>query len=104
MGGYVYLIHLDAPLNAKHAARHYIGWAFNLSSRMQQHLTGRGARFMQVAKERGISWSIARVWPGDRHFERRLKKRKEAPRLCPIYRRAHDPRQLKMDLQEDYPL
>lgn len=32
------------------------------------------------------SFRVARTWRGDRNFERRLKNRKNAPRLCPICR------------------
>jgi len=84
--GYCYLLHLDAPLNPNRPARHYLGYTRHLPSRMEAHLTGRGARFMQVARERKIGFVISRVWPGDRAFERKLKRRKEAPRLCPICR------------------
>jgi hypothetical protein len=104
MIGYVYLIHLDAPLSPKSASRHYIGYTKHVPSRMQQHARGRGARFMAVAKERGISWSIARIWPGDRGWERALKNRHDAPRLCPICRRMPPKDQLSFvaDLEEDY--
>jgi len=99
--GFVYLLHLDAPLSPNSPSRHYIGWCYHVPSRMQQHLKGRGSRFMQVARERGIGFQIARIWPGDRGWERCLKNRKEAPRLCPICRKAHDPRQLALDLPEE---
>jgi predicted GIY-YIG superfamily endonuclease len=101
MVGYVYLLHLDAPLSPKHTARHYLGYTTHLPSRMQAHLTGRGARFMQAAHERGISFVIAAVWPGDRSYERKLKNQKRGPKLCPICRRAHDPRQLTLDLADE---
>ena len=99
--GYVYILHLDRPLSERHAARHYIGWCYRLDSRMNQHLKGRGSRFMQVARERGIGFTLAAAFPGDRNFERKLKNRKEAPRLCPICRKAHDPRLLVMELEVD---
>lgn len=81
----VYLLHLERPLSPDHTAQHYIGHAYNVSRRVRQHKRGKGARFMQVAKERGIGFKVARVWPeGDWTFERRLKNRKCAPRFCPI--------------------
>ena len=103
LGGYVYLLHFDRPISEKHTAQHYIGWAYHLSSRMQQHLSGRGARLTQVAKERGIGFTLVAVWPGDRSYERKLKNQKRGPKLCPICRRAHDPSQLSFvrDLEED---
>jgi hypothetical protein len=85
----IYLLHLDSPLSPSSPSRHYIGYTRHVPSRMQAHLTGRGARFMQVARERGIGFVISRTWQGDRSFERRLKNRKEGPRLCPICRKAH---------------
>ena len=92
--GYCYLIHLDAPLNPTHPARHYLGFSSYLPARMAAHVSGRGARFMQVARERGISWQIARTWPGDRSQERKLKNYKNAPRLCPVCRQARAAQQL----------
>ena len=82
--GYCYLIHLDQPINPSRPARHYLGYTKHVPSRMAMHVSGRGARFMRVARERGIAWSIARIWEGDRTFERRLKRRKMGPRMCPI--------------------
>jgi hypothetical protein len=96
--GYCYLIHLDAPLSDKHTARHYLGYCRHVPSRMEAHRTGKGARFMQVVRERGIPWVIARIWPGDRSFERKLKRRKEGPALCPICRRQPPKGQLTLDL------
>ena len=79
--GTIYLIHFTQPY--KHA-RHYLGWASNLSSRLQHHRQGNGARLMQVIRQAGISWSLARTWAGDRKEERRLKNWHNAPELCPI--------------------
>jgi predicted GIY-YIG superfamily endonuclease len=93
MSGFVYLLHFDRPISDKHTAQHYIGWAYRLDSRMRQHIKGRGARFTQVANERGINFVIAASWPGDRHYERTLKNKKHASRMCPICRKAHDPKQ-----------
>ena len=100
---YIYLLHFDEAIGSDKArgkAQHYIGSAYNLSSRMQQHMTGRGARLTQVLKERGIGFTIARIWPGDRRFERKLKNRKQAPRLCPICRARSQPGQLPLDLPD----
>jgi hypothetical protein len=39
----------------------------------------------QVAKERGIGFDVVRIWEdGDKNFERKLKNRKNSPKLCPI--------------------
>ena len=47
MSGFVYLLHFDRPISEKHTAQHYIGWAYHLGSRIDQHLKGRGARLTQ---------------------------------------------------------
>jgi len=87
----VYLLHLSQPLSRGVArngtplqAGHYIGFTDDLVGRILDHAEGKGARFTQVCVERGISWSLARTWDGDRAVERRLKNNKHAPRMCPI--------------------
>ena len=85
----VYLIHFDRPY--RHA-QHYIGYSSSgtygsgmLQRRMAAHANGTGARLMQVVTEAGIGWAVARIWPGaDRYFERRLKRRGSAKRICPV--------------------
>lgn len=62
----------------------YLGWTTDLEQRLQAHAVGRDARLMQVVRERGLTFVLARSWPGGRDLERRLKRRKEGPRLCPI--------------------
>lgn len=79
--GFVYLLHFDRPLSH---ARHYMGWTSGLHERLAAHRDGRGARLTAVLREVGIGWKLARAWRGGRTDERRLKRRKEAPRLCPI--------------------
>jgi hypothetical protein len=79
--GTVYLIHFDIAY--KHA-RHYLGWTLDLLARLQAHRDGRGARLMEVITGAGITWQLARTWPGGRDRERAIKNRHEAPRLCPI--------------------
>ena len=77
----VYLIHFLKPY--KHA-RHYLGYSTNLDKRIADHLCGMGARLLEVVTDAGIEWRLVRTWPGDRELERKLKNRKDAPRLCPI--------------------
>ena len=102
-GGVVYLLHFNAPISDKHTAQHYLGWCYDLPSRVNLHLQGRGARLTQVARERGIGFVIANTWPGNRAFERRLKRRKNAPRYCPICRREKLGPHIEND-EDDYPL
>jgi predicted GIY-YIG superfamily endonuclease len=78
--GQVYLLHLDP---AYLHARHYLGWTQDLEARLQAHREGRGARLMEVQKQAGGSFRLARTWPGDRDRERAIKDGHDAPRLCP---------------------
>jgi predicted GIY-YIG superfamily endonuclease len=80
--GTVYLIHFAEPY--RHA-KHYLGWASDLEQRITRHRCSHGARLLQVVNQAGIEWKVVRVWEDEtRHFERRLKNRKNSPRLCPV--------------------
>lgn len=83
--GTVYLLHLDPPY--KHA-RHYLGWASagNLGARLSHHAAGSGANLLHYAAKAGGTWRLARTWAGDRHLERRIKRRGGAARVCPVCR------------------
>lgn len=78
----VYLLHLSEPMSH---AQHYIGYADDLDGRLFHHRNGTGARFTQVAIQRGIELENVRQWDGkDRNFERALKsKYKNARKLYP---------------------
>lgn len=78
----VYLIHMARKMSH---AQHYIGWAVSLDKRIAHHYRGTGARMLAVAADRGIEFSVVRVWDDkDRTWERRLKRYKHAPKLCPV--------------------
>ena len=77
----VYLLHFETKLAH---AQHYLGSTDDLENRLACHRKGNGARLMAVVTALGITWRLARTWPGDRTLERRLKRRKEGRRLCPI--------------------
>jgi predicted GIY-YIG superfamily endonuclease len=81
MTGTVYLLHFSQPY--KHA-RHYIGWAQNVKRRLAEHEAGRGARLLAVVKAAGITWELARMWPGTRARERQIKRQGGAARHCPL--------------------
>ena len=83
--GTVYLLCFSKPY--KHA-RHYLGFTHDLQSRLSVHNKGQGARLVQVVIEAGITFQLARTWSGTRKDERRLKNRKNAPRECPLCRKA----------------
>jgi predicted GIY-YIG superfamily endonuclease len=87
--GTVYLLHLERPLSPGHTAQHYTSWADDLAARLADHAAGRGARFTQVALERGIGWELVRTWEGaTRADERRKKRGAHGMRLCPLCRAA----------------
>jgi hypothetical protein len=86
----VYLIHFDrlyvpypgAPL--RDCAGHYCGWTTHLAARLARHAAGDGARLLAVVHQAGITWQLARVWPGPRERERQLKRQGGASRRCPL--------------------
>jgi predicted GIY-YIG superfamily endonuclease len=77
----VYLIHFEQPYQH---AKHYLGFTTDLDARIADHRAGVGSRLLQVVNDAGIGWQVARTWTGNRKFERQLKRRKEAPALCPV--------------------
>jgi hypothetical protein len=81
--GTVYLLHFDRPLSH---ARHYLGFAEDggLEDRLERHRSGRGSKLMAAVVQAQIGFSLVRTWAGNRDFERRLKKRKCAGRICPV--------------------
>jgi predicted GIY-YIG superfamily endonuclease len=81
----VYLLHFD--MRYKHAG-HYLGSTCRLAERLAEHSEGRGARLLQVVHAAGITWRLARTWPGGTAKERQLKKQLGASRYCPICKEA----------------
>lgn len=79
--GVVYLLHFSRRY--AHAG-HYSGWTTDLSARLAEHAGGRGARLLQVVRDAGITWTLARTWPGGRDRERALKRQGGAARRCPL--------------------
>jgi predicted GIY-YIG superfamily endonuclease len=93
--GTAYLLHFDRPYgpgggaNGRGTAGHYLGWAKNLEQRLAQHEAGTGARLMQVVKDAGIGWRLARTWKeGGLARESQLKKQGGRSRMCPQCRAA----------------
>jgi len=86
----VYLLHFDRPYGSGRygKASHYLGTCTDLEARLQAHRCGRGARLIEVITAAGIGFVVARTWEGGRGLERRLKNRKNSPRLCPICRQS----------------
>lgn len=84
--GVIYLIHFNTRY--KHAG-HYLGWTTDLGARLAAHSAGTGARLMEVIREAGITWRVARTWTGDRAYERKLKTWGVARNgRCPLCRGA----------------
>jgi predicted GIY-YIG superfamily endonuclease len=86
MTAVTYLIHLETRLGSDHpngSAGHYLGQTVDLDRRLAQHREGTGARILAAAIERGIDFEVVRTWPGGRDTERRLKRLRNSPRLCP---------------------
>lgn len=88
--GTCYLIHIEPSY--KHA-RHYLGYTDADDSgkrRFDRHKAGRGSPLIKAALAAGSSCEIVRLWHQvDRHFERKLKNRKSAPRFCPVCKAKH---------------
>lgn len=85
----IYLLHFSAPLGTKkHQAQHYLGWVKgskkNVQERLQEHRSGSGARITAACNQRQIPYDLVQCFPGDRSLERRIKRRKNLKRLCPI--------------------
>jgi predicted GIY-YIG superfamily endonuclease len=80
--GTIYLIHFETKL---HHAQHYLGFCEdgNLEARLARHISGHGSKLMRAVMEAGIRWRVSRVWAGDRHLERHLKRKKSSRSLCP---------------------
>lgn len=74
-------------------AGHYLGWAGSkdgdlaagLEARLADHAAGRGARLLAVAVAAGITWQLARTWPGTTEgHEKALKDLNNRRGLCPL--------------------
>lgn len=64
MKSLVYLLHFSEPISENHTTQHYIGTTQDLDRRIVEHANGRGSRLCEVATERGITFQVARTWPG----------------------------------------
>jgi hypothetical protein len=94
----VYLLHFDQPFGKQRnhqanprrvAVQHYIGYtdsALSLEARLEAHRTGTNGHgsLMRELSKAGIGFTLARTWDGDQTFERSLKNKKNARKLCPL--------------------
>ena len=73
--GAVYVLHFLEPIgnlaNRRAMARHYIGWSPDPPKRIARHTAGQGAAIVRAVQARGIGFTVAVVWPGDRRLERK---------------------------------
>jgi hypothetical protein len=83
----VYLLHflerIGNPSNPRAQAGHYIGVDLN-GHRVEAHTAGAGAKIVRYVIQQGIGFVVAQRWEGGPELERRLKRRKAAPRFCPV--------------------
>ncbi|BAU13758.1 hypothetical protein LEP3755_42990 [Leptolyngbya sp. NIES-3755] len=80
----IYLLHFSDRISPNHTTQHYVGFTDSLSDRISAHVQNRsGVSLINAAHERGISFTVSRVWKGDRKLERHLKSLKCAPKFCP---------------------
>jgi hypothetical protein len=79
----IYIIHFET---AYFHARHYVGYCADgtLDQRLARHRAGQGSRLMLAIEQAGIDFTVALTHPGDRQFERKLKRSKNTPRFCPL--------------------
>ena len=90
--GVLYLLHFDEPLGdperPRMSARHYLGWASDgaLQARLDEHLSGRGAKITAECVRRGIGWTVTLLGDGTRDDERRRKKNGHHERRCIVCR------------------
>jgi len=84
----VYLLHFHQRY--RHAG-HYLGSAEDVTRRLTQHSKGQGARLLEVVAHAGITWELARTWPGGKQRERQLKKQGGASRCCPLCKATRHP-------------
>jgi len=92
--GIVYLLHFNAVYAPypgaprRDCAEHYTGLVRGgpraLARRLAQHGTTNGSRLMLAVRAAGITWQLARTWPGGAARERQLKRQGGASRRCPL--------------------
>ena len=86
----IYLLHFSEPY--RHAA-HYLGsTAQPIAERVAEHLAGRGSKLTRAAARSGVTFAVARTWPGSKQVERAMKGRLHGSRTswrrsCPLCRR-----------------
>jgi len=84
--GEVYIFHFHAPLgnltNPRAQAIHYCGFAEDLEARLAKQISGRGAKLVAAAIERGITYDLYH-WPACLAVEKLIKRRHRTALYCP---------------------
>ena len=85
----IYLLHFTKPIgnaaNPHGQAQHYVGYTPGpVERRIEEHRRGSAAAITAAAVQAGVELILVRTWPGDRDWERRLKRYKKASKLCPL--------------------
>ena len=85
----LYLLHFEPRY--RHAG-HYLGYAANVSRRVDEHLSGPASKaspLVRAALAAGATVELVRTWPDEgRVTERRLKRQGGLSRHCPTCRRT----------------
>jgi predicted GIY-YIG superfamily endonuclease len=84
----IYLLHFSMPISDRHTTQHYLGYTSDLDTRIRDHRRGKGSRLCEVAKERGIGFTLVEVLEGDRNTERSIKASNNLKRYCPICQKS----------------
>lgn len=82
----LYLLHFDPRYG--HAG-HYLGYAKDITRRVEEHTScnGKSSPLVRAALGDGCEVSLVRIWPrGTRKLERRLKNQGGLSRHCPVCR------------------
>lgn len=89
--GTVYLLHFERPFHGP--MQHYVGFtAGDLEQRLKNHRDGTGCVTTRRAFERGITFTLARTWPGTLRLERQIKSRGPS-NYCPLCPRRRNGRE-----------
>jgi predicted GIY-YIG superfamily endonuclease len=80
--GTVYLLHFERAYYGQ--MRHYVGFtADDLDQRLERHREGKGGKTTRRAFDKGISFTLARTWPGSLSLERQIKSNGPV-NYCPL--------------------
>lgn len=88
--GTVYVLHFDRPYDGGHGqvVNHYIGFTeLGVAARNARHHSCHGAALLKAVANAGIDWQVADTYENETiAFERKLKGRGGAKRICSICR------------------